>query len=141
FYPYHSFFFGVTLTIGFCCRRRCTIGSISSVLCLQSHCSQEQEAGRNKCFNFHIFSVLRLKLFFIGQVGDFWFRGQYVICRIFLPYRFSNLPPTHWRLCEVFCILQNLLMCEVPERASDGKASSAIWREPEGISPDRFAAW
>src|SRR5690606_23366129 len=44
---------------------------------------------------------------------------------------------THWRLCEVFCILQNLLMCEVPERASDGKASSAIWREPEGISPDR----
>src|SRR5690606_24024705 len=54
---------------------------------------------------------------------------------------FFSLLPTHWRLCEVFCILQNLLMCEVPERASDGKASSAIWREPEGISPDRAAAW
>src|SRR5690606_23086026 len=32
------------------------------------------------------------------------------------------------RLCEVCCILQNLQMCEVPERASDGKASRAIWR-------------
>src|SRR5690606_38142712 len=50
---------------------------------------------------------------------------------------FFKCTTTYWRLCEVFCILQNLLMCEVPERASDGKASSAIWREPEGISPDR----
>ena len=48
-----------------------------------------------------------------------------------------NADTAHW-LCEVFCILQNLQRCEVPERASDGKASRAIWREPEGISPDQY---
>src|SRR5690554_4454803 len=37
------------------------------------------------------------------------------------------------RLCEVFCILQNLQMYEVPERASDGKASGRCDGSPKGF--------
>src|SRR5690606_10963324 len=37
------------------------------------------------------------------------------------------------RLCEVFCILQNLQMYEVPERASDGKASGRCSGSPKGF--------
>src|SRR5690606_23038242 len=41
-------------------------------------------------------------------------------------FRFFALRPTPRRLCEVFCILQNLQMYEVPGRAWDGKASGAM---------------
>src|SRR5690606_16684826 len=37
------------------------------------------------------------------------------------------------RLCEVFCISQNLQMYEVPERASDGKASGRCSGSPKGF--------
>src|SRR5690606_20552682 len=44
------------------------------------------------------------------------------------------------RLCEVFCILQNLQMYEVPERASDGKASGRCDGSPKGFRHIALAA-
>src|SRR5690554_4255903 len=43
------------------------------------------------------------------------------------------MPYNARRLCEVFCILQNLQMYEVPERASDGKASGRCDGSPKGF--------
>src|SRR5690606_9668370 len=47
----------------------------------------------------------------------------------------SSIRVTHnaRRLCEVFCISQNLQMYEVPERASDGKASGRCSGSPKGF--------
>src|SRR5690554_7794276 len=45
----------------------------------------------------------------------------------------GGMPYNARRLCEVFCILQNLQMYEVPERASDGKASGRCDGSPKGF--------
>src|SRR5690554_992932 len=45
----------------------------------------------------------------------------------------ATMPANARRLCEVFCILQNLQMYEVPERASDGKASGRCDGSPKGF--------
>src|SRR5690606_19066108 len=46
---------------------------------------------------------------------------------------FFKITPNARRLCEVFCISQNLQMYEVPERASDGKASGRCSGSPKGF--------